>query len=66
VLNAANEIGVAHFLDGRIRFTAIPAVIRHAMDSVPQGAAETIEAVLEADRVARAAALSYVGRCAVH
>ena len=32
VLNAANEIAVSGFLDGRLRFTAIPEVIGTAMD----------------------------------
>jgi 1-deoxy-D-xylulose-5-phosphate reductoisomerase len=32
VLNAANEIAVAGFLDGRLPFTAIPEVIAAAMD----------------------------------
>ena len=33
VLNAANEVAVAAFLDGRINFTAIPRLIRQAMDA---------------------------------
>ncbi len=33
VLNAANEVAVAAFLDRRIGFTAIPEVIRSAMDA---------------------------------
>ena len=33
VLNAANEVAVAAFLDGRIGFTAIPDLICRAMDA---------------------------------
>ncbi|MQA31594.1 MAG: 1-deoxy-D-xylulose-5-phosphate reductoisomerase [Luteitalea sp.] len=33
VLNAANEVAVARFLDGRLRFAAIPQVIVAAMDA---------------------------------
>jgi 1-deoxy-D-xylulose-5-phosphate reductoisomerase len=33
VLNAANEVAVQMFLDGEIRFSAIPSVIREALDS---------------------------------
>jgi 1-deoxy-D-xylulose-5-phosphate reductoisomerase len=33
VLNAANEVAVAAFLDDRLPFTGIPAVIRQAMDA---------------------------------
>jgi 1-deoxy-D-xylulose-5-phosphate reductoisomerase len=41
VLNAANEIAVAAFLEGRIRFTAIADLIRSAMDAYERhGAAQ--------------------------
>ena len=33
VLNAANEVAVSGFLDGRLRFTDIPEIIRRAMDA---------------------------------
>jgi 1-deoxy-D-xylulose-5-phosphate reductoisomerase len=33
VLNAANEVAVARFLDGRISFTSIPVVIERTMDA---------------------------------
>ena len=33
MLNAANEVAVAAFLDGRLGFTGIPEVIRLAMDA---------------------------------
>ena len=33
VLNAANEVAVARFLDGRIGFTSIPVVIERTMDA---------------------------------
>jgi len=56
VLNAANEIAVAAFLEGKLRYTAIPQVIEHAMQAAPATAAESLETVLEADRRARAAA----------
>ena len=65
ILNAANEIAVASFLDGRVRFPAIPDTISHCMDAVPVSPADTIEAVLEADREARAAAQSYITRLGV-
>ena len=37
VLNAANEVAVAEFLQGRLGFTAIPEVIRLAMDAYERG-----------------------------
>jgi len=56
VLNAANEVAVAAFLDGKLRYTAIPGVIEHAMAQVPAAPADALESVLEADRSARRAA----------
>jgi 1-deoxy-D-xylulose-5-phosphate reductoisomerase len=56
VLNAANEVAVAAFLDGKLRFTAIPQVIEHALRTAPATAADSLATVLDADRRARAAA----------
>ena len=55
VLNAANEVAVAAFLEGRLRYTAIPQVIEHALERVPAARADALDAVLEADRNARGA-----------
>jgi 1-deoxy-D-xylulose-5-phosphate reductoisomerase len=62
ILNAANEIAVASFLDGQSRFVDIPATIEHCMNTIAVGAGDTIEAVLEADRATRTAAHSYLAR----
>jgi len=56
VLNAANEIAVHAFLEGRLRYTGIPGVIERALEFEPAHAAESLDAVLEADRRARRAA----------
>jgi 1-deoxy-D-xylulose-5-phosphate reductoisomerase len=56
VLNAANEIAVERFLARRLRFTDIARVIERVLDEVPARAADDLDAVLEADRHARAAA----------
>jgi 1-deoxy-D-xylulose-5-phosphate reductoisomerase len=65
ILNAANEVAVAAFLEGRIRFTAIPDTIRQCMDTIAVGAADSIETVLEADRSARLAAEAHIARYGV-
>jgi len=54
VLNAANEVAVSAFLEGRIGFMQIPRLIGSVM-STHHTVAETLtlEAVLEADRQAR-------------
>ncbi len=56
VLNAANEVAVAAFLDGRVGFMDVPRVVRDALDHVPPGDGATLESVLDADARARAAA----------
>ena len=52
VLSAANEIAVAAFLDGRIPWTAITAVVAEVLDH-GTGNVSTVADVLDADRVAR-------------
>ncbi len=58
-LSAANEIAVAAFVDGRIRFGDIAPCIVAALDRV-QRAELTLEAVRAADRAARVAAAEAV------
>jgi 1-deoxy-D-xylulose-5-phosphate reductoisomerase len=53
VLNAANEVAVASFLEGRLPFTGIARVIAETLDAVPSGAASSLEAVMAADAQAR-------------
>ncbi len=60
VLNAANEVAVAAFLDGKLRYTAIAQVIEAVLARIPAAAADSLEAVLEADRSARSAAADRV------
>jgi 1-deoxy-D-xylulose-5-phosphate reductoisomerase len=57
ILNAANEVAVAAFLEGRLNFSGIPAVIDSVMNAVPAGLATDLESVLAADGAARDAAL---------
>ena len=60
LLNAANEVAVQAFLDERIGFRQIDRVIAHVIETVPHGVASSIEAVMEQDRLARAAAQAYI------
>jgi 1-deoxy-D-xylulose-5-phosphate reductoisomerase len=53
VLNAANEVAVGAFLAGGIGFGDIAGAVEHALAKVPLGAAESLDAVLEADARAR-------------
>jgi 1-deoxy-D-xylulose-5-phosphate reductoisomerase len=52
-LNAADEEGVAAFLDGRLGFTGIPEVIEHVLGRMPGTALTKMDDVLDADREAR-------------
>ena len=63
-LNGANEVAVAAFLDGSIRWVDIPDVISAALDECPSTVPGTVADVLEADRAARDLAAASVGRLA--
>ena len=53
VLNAANEIAVEAFLDRRLPYTEIAAVIANTMECHGVGAVESLETVINADLWAR-------------
>ena len=55
-LNAANEVSVAAFLDGQIRFTDIANVNMAVLDSLDPGEPQSVDAVLAIDAMAREAA----------
>jgi len=56
VLNAANEVAVEAFLNGRIGFDRIPVLVDRVMQSMEVCAIKMIEDVMEQDRRARAVA----------
>ncbi|HWT72818.1 MAG TPA: 1-deoxy-D-xylulose-5-phosphate reductoisomerase [Oxalicibacterium sp.] len=60
ILNAANEIAVQAFLDGRIGFGMIDQLIARILDALPSCSIVDIEAVFEQDRRARELALSLI------
>jgi 1-deoxy-D-xylulose-5-phosphate reductoisomerase len=53
VLNAANEVAVAAFLDGKIPYRAIVGVVEKVLEGLPVTPAASLEAVLAADGEAR-------------
>jgi len=55
-LNAADEVAVAAFLEGSIRFDEIPKVIEDVLSGTSSGTLESIGRVLEADAGARQSA----------
>lgn len=53
ILNAANEVSVSAFLESRIGFSEIARINKAVMDTCIPAAADTIDAVIDADRAAR-------------
>lgn len=64
VLNAANEIAVKAFLDGRIRLSEIQKVNEAVMNEHETGPAATLESILAADAWARTRAIMKLGKTA--
>lgn len=56
VLNAADEVAVAAFLDGRLGFMAIPAVLEAVLESHDPDTDDRLDNLLTADQWAREAA----------
>ena len=54
ILNAANEVAVAAFLGGKIRFTQIPELITEALGRVPNRTLDSIESCVDVDARTRA------------
>ena len=53
VLNAANEVAVHAFLEGRLAFNGIPEVIERTLSELPAAPVRAFESLYEADREAR-------------
>ena len=62
MLNAANEVAVAAFLDGRIRYPQIARIIEDVLNSEPVVAVDELEAVFAADTKARMLAEQWLSR----
>jgi 1-deoxy-D-xylulose-5-phosphate reductoisomerase len=61
-LNAADEIAVAAFLDGKLSFPGIPAVVERVLERMPRCSFNRIDDVLAADAEARRLAQEEAGR----
>ncbi len=60
IANAANEVAVAAFLEGRLNFTGIPKVIESVLSGMAAGPATDLGRVLDADAEARSRATRVV------
>ena len=56
IMNAANEVAVAAFLQGRLKFTAIPQVIDGTLSALVPSGVSDLQALLEVDLEARSLA----------
>jgi 1-deoxy-D-xylulose-5-phosphate reductoisomerase len=64
VLNAADEVAVAAFLDGRLGFLGITEVVSATLETADWRPLETVEDVIAADRDGREIAASFIaGAC---
>jgi 1-deoxy-D-xylulose-5-phosphate reductoisomerase len=60
VLNAANEIAVAAFLNEDMAYLQIPLVVEKVLDAIPVLNADSIECILEIDMQARKVASDFI------
>lgn len=65
VLNAANEVAVAAFLDSKIQFTAIAELIEAVMDRAEITDSFSLEQIMEIDQQARSLARELIQNIAV-
>ena len=61
VLNAANEIAVHAFLNGRLPFMGIPAVIEGTLERLPAQRVHSFDTLYDVDQQARALASEAIG-----
>ena len=62
MLNAANEVAVAAFLDGRVRYLEIASIIEEVLNLEPVVALNDLDAVFTADAKARLLAEQWLSR----
>jgi 1-deoxy-D-xylulose-5-phosphate reductoisomerase len=60
VYNAANEIAVAAFLESRVPFLAIPAIVDHTLQGMEQFEPSSLDDVVRADQTARSVAAAFL------
>ena len=58
--NASNEVAVAAFIEGKIRFSGIADIVTHVMQKSKTQTVTCVEDIFECDREARALAAEYL------
>jgi 1-deoxy-D-xylulose-5-phosphate reductoisomerase len=59
ILNAANEIAVAAFLNNQIKFTDIATIVAKVLDKLPGNTAQNLEIIMQDDARAREMAMAF-------
>lgn len=62
ILNAANEVAVAGFLEGQTGFLQMPDIVEHAMAKTPFVSELSLEVLEETDMESRARAKDYINK----
>ena len=62
ILNAANEVAVDAFLNGRISFLQMPDVVEYAMNKTDFSADLNLELIEVTDKIARKTAIEYINK----
>ena len=65
MLNAADEVAVAEFLDNGISYTAIAAVVEKTLERLGDRRPSSLEEVVALDREARSAAEEMAAKTAI-
>ena len=60
VLNAANEVAVAAFLDEGLPYLSIPNIVERCLNALSPEAADSLETILEVDALARQTANQFI------
>jgi len=60
VLNAANEIAVAAFLDEGLPYLQIPVIVEKTLSAIQSSPVDSLEVILDVDAQARRAALQFI------
>ena len=62
VLNAANEVAVQSFIDGKLRFIDIANIIEYALSEIPSQPVDTLKTVMDIDMLTRDVSQAYISR----
>ena len=61
-MNAANEIAVQSFLEGKVKFSDIYEIVVHVVDTLEPVTVSDVEVIMNVDQQARAAANHYISK----